>query len=59
MLLRRAIERGLAAADFENMTLGMVIDFLVTCQNEDIDVRSKKGKNDFTRSATQADVDAW
>lgn len=34
LILHRAIERGLSAADFENMTIGMIIDFLVTCQTK-------------------------
>ncbi len=55
-VLHRSIERGLSAADFENMTIGMVIDYLIVCQNEDIDARKKKAAE---RSATQADVDAF
>lgn len=57
-VMRRAIERGLTAADFENMTVGMIIDYLTVCQNEDIDARKKKNAGQ-ERSATQADIDAW
>lgn len=57
-MLRRAIERGLTAADFENMTIGMIIDYLTTCQNEDLESRGKKHDSP-ARPATQADIDAW
>jgi hypothetical protein len=57
-VLRRAIERGLTAADFESMTFGMVIDFLIVCQNEDIEAKSKKNREPV-RYATQADIDEW
>lgn len=56
-ILRRSIERGLSASDFETMTFGMVIDFLIDCQNEDIEAQNKKKRN--TREATEADVMAW
>jgi hypothetical protein len=48
----------LTAADFENMTLGMVIDYLIVCNNEEIESRSKKNREPV-RYATQADIDAW
>jgi hypothetical protein len=57
VILHRAIERGLSAADFENMTLGMVIDYLIVCQNEEIDAR--QNKNGPARMATEADVNAF
>lgn len=57
-LLRRAIERGLTAADFGNMTVGMVIDYLTVSQNEDIEARERE-KRGPVRQATQADIDAW
>lgn len=55
--MRRAIERGLSTADFENMTVGMIIDYLVTCQNEDLE--SKNQKNEPVKMATQADIDSF
>jgi len=58
MLLRRAIERGLTAADFENMTIGMILDYLTTCNNEDIEMENRK-KRGATRYASQADYDAF
>jgi len=57
-ILRMAIARGLTAADFENMTLGMVIDYLIVCQNEDIDEKKRKDKGN-TRYATADDVAAF
>lgn len=57
-MLRRAIERGLTAADFDGMTIGMIIDYLTTCQNEDLESGSKKHDSP-ARPATQADIDAW
>ena len=52
-ILRMAIARGLTTADFETMELGMIIDFLTTCQNAEYDARNPK------RTATQADIDAF
>jgi hypothetical protein len=57
-VLRRAIERGLLAADFENMTLGMVIDFLTMCQNEDYEAKRDKDRGQ-TRMATADDIAAF
>lgn len=57
-ILRRAIERGLTAADFENMTLGMVVDYLTVCNNEDIEVQQRK-KEAPKRYATADDIAAF
>jgi hypothetical protein len=38
------------------MTLGMVIDYLVTCQNEEIEARQKKAPS---RQATLSDIEAF
>lgn len=56
--MRRAIDRGLTAADFENMTIGMIIDYLVTCQNEDLEASRNKRREDV-RMATEADINAF
>lgn len=58
MLMRRAIARGLAAADLDNMTLGMVMDYLIEAQNEETDARERWTETP-TRRATQADIDAF
>lgn len=57
MILRRAIERGLTAADFENMIIGMVVDYLIVCNNEDVDANSKRSEP--KRYATADDVAAF
>lgn len=52
-VMRAAIARGLSLEDFERMELGMIIDYLVTCQNAEYDVKHPR------RTATQADIDAF
>ncbi len=56
MLMVRAIERGLNLHDFENMTIGMIIDYIITYNNLNI-----KGENeeDEAREATQEDFDKF
>ena len=58
MLMRRAMARGLAAADLDSMTLGMVMDYLIEAQNEETDARERRTETP-TRRATQADIDAF
>lgn len=57
-MLHRAIERGLSAADFENMTIGMVVDFLTECNNEYYDEK-KRQKEGPKRYATADDIAAF
>lgn len=56
MLILRAIERGLSLADFEYLTLGMIIGFITTYNNERL---GEDEKEDSVRMATQADFDRW
>jgi len=56
-ILRRAVERGLTAADFENMTLGMIIDYLVVCNNEEAEAKEKAKAP--SRMATAEDIAAF
>ena len=56
MLMLRAIERGLSLRDFEEMTPGMIIGYIVTFNNEHLDDDEKK---DEVRMATQSDFDRW
>jgi len=58
MLIRRAHERGISIADMEDMTVGMILDYLTTCNNEDYDAKNKKDKG-VTRYATQDDINAF
>jgi hypothetical protein len=53
ILINRAMSRGITIQDLEKMDIGMIIDYLITCQNEDIEAEENKGK----RYATQADID--
>ena len=58
--MRRAIERGLVVADLDRMTIGMLIDYLIEAQNEDVEAAEKKTKKEPpARKATQADIDAF
>jgi hypothetical protein len=52
----RAIERGLCLNDFENMTPGMIIGYIVTYNNEHLDDDEKE---DDIRMATQSDFDRF
>jgi len=52
----RALERGLTLRDFEHLTLGMIIDFITTYNNERL---GDEEKEDSVRMATQADFDRW
>lgn len=51
----RALERGLSLSDFEVMTIGMIIDYIITYNNLNI---NEDEKNEV-REATQADFDAF
>ena len=53
----RALERGLTLRDFEDLTLGMILDFIITYNNEKLD--SKDEGEDEVRIATQADFDRF
>ena len=52
----RALERGLTLRDFEHLTLGMIIGFITTYNNEHLDDNEKE---DTVRQATQADFDRF
>ena len=41
-IILRAIERGLSLKDFEEMTVGMIIDFIVTHNNENLTEEEKE-----------------
>ena len=55
-IILRAVERGLSLSDFDEMTVGMIIDFIVTYNNENL---TEEEKEEEMRSATQADFDRW
>ena len=52
----RAIERGLTLRDFEDLTLGMIIGFIATYNNERL---GEDEKEDTVRTATQADFNRF
>jgi len=52
----RALERGLTLRDFEHLTLGMILGYVVTYNNEHLDANEKQ---DTVRQATQADFDRF
>lgn len=54
--MSRAIERGLSLYAFDVMTPGMIIDYIITFDNEYLD---DKEEEDTVRIATQADFDAF
>ncbi|MFU0834012.1 MAG: Asp-tRNA(Asn)/Glu-tRNA(Gln) amidotransferase GatCAB subunit C [Oscillospiraceae bacterium] len=56
MLLVRAIERGLTLHDFNEMTIGMVLDYIITYNN-----LNAHGTNEEEqiREATQEDFDKF
>ncbi len=52
----RAIERGLTLRDFEELTAGMIIGYIVAYNNERLGDDEKEAS---VRMATQADFDRW
>jgi hypothetical protein len=50
----RALERGLSLSDFNEMTVGMLIDFIVTYNNGKMDHEEEE-----ERFATQNDFDCF
>ena len=56
LVMLRALERGLTLRDFEHLTLGMIIGFITTYNNEHLDDNEKE---DTVRTATQADFDRF
>jgi len=52
----RAIERGLTLQDFENLTVGMIVGYITTYNNERLEDDERK---DVVRIAGQKDFDAF
>lgn len=50
----RAIERGLSLNDFNDLTIGMIIDYILTYDND-----RSGNESDGTREANQSDFDAF
>lgn len=45
----RAIERGLTLSDFNDLTLGMILGFITTYNNEQIEEKEGEVREDHTR----------
>lgn len=58
LIMLRALERGLTLRDFEDLTLGMILDFIITYNNEQF-IETDNEKEDSVRTATQADFDRF
>lgn len=56
MLLVRANERGISLIDFERMTMGMILDYIITYNNLNI---SEEDKEESIREANQNDFDSF
>jgi len=52
----RAIERGLSLYDFKEMTVGMILDYIITYNNLNIKADDEE---DEIREATQEDFDKF
>lgn len=55
----RAIERGLSLSDFEVMTVGMIVGYVTTYNNEHLDSEDADKKEEGVRIAGQKDFDAF
>lgn len=55
-MLLRAKERGLSLSDFEGMTVGMIMGYIIAYDNERL---SDDEKADEVKIATQADFDRF
>lgn len=56
LVMLRAIERGLPLSEFENMTFGMITDFVVSYNNDHL---KEEEKESGVVMARQADFDRY
>lgn len=54
IIMVRAIERGLSLLDFNDLTLGMIIDYIIAYDNDRIEE-----EDSADRQAAQSDFDAF
>lgn len=54
LLIVRSLERGILLKDFEDLTMGQIMDIIVTFNNLNLD---KDEKEEEIREATQSDFD--
>jgi len=57
ILIIRALERGLSLSDFSEMTIGMIIDFIVSYNNENS--KDEDNTDEEVRVANQSDFDRF
>lgn len=55
LILVRAKERGISFSDFEIMTVGMILDYIITYNN----LNNKEDEEESTIEATQSHFDSW
>jgi hypothetical protein len=58
MLMLGALERGLSLRDFEDLTLGMLLDYIITYNNDRLN-DADGDTRETVRQATQADFDRF
>lgn len=56
LLMLRSIEKGLSLRDWEIMTPGMIVDYIITYNNDRLD---QEEMDDEYRPATQSDYDRF
>ena len=56
LLMLRALERGLSLNDFENLTVGMILDYIIEYNNEHLEDDERE---DTIKQAGQYDFDMW
>ena len=57
IIMVRALERGLTLKDFEELTTGGILDYIITYNNVNSDPEEEKNNN--IREAEQADFDRF
>lgn len=53
-----AIQRGLTLSDFNDLTVGQIVDYCIEYNNSNY-VEDEEEKEDTVREATQEDMDRW
>lgn len=53
-----AIQRGLTLSDFNDLTIGQIVDYCIEYNNSNY-VEDEEQQEDTVREATQEDMDRW
>ena len=60
MIISAALERGLTLADFQQLTMGQVVDYIITYNNmHEASEDSEKGQEEIVYEANQRDFDSF